>query len=53
LIPIESFENSYGKECQLWRGTLNGIRIFYLEHFINVVNREDTLDQIGKIVRAA
>jgi hypothetical protein len=53
LISIDYVENSYRQKCQLWEGTLNGTRILYLEHFINVVNRMDTLDQIGKVLRAA
>lgn len=44
--------NSYGRDCRLFGGTLKNtsIPVYYLEHFINVVNRNASLKQINEYV---
>ena len=46
LMAILQLENSRGQPCQLHSGQLAGtaIPVYYLEHCINVVNRNTTLE---------
>ncbi|GEM_PF-2235390 len=52
LVLIRSVRTR-NNQCGLWQGTLQDIRMFYLEHFINNANSNATLNEIGGIVRSA
>jgi hypothetical protein len=52
LKTVLRLENSRHKACELFEGQLKGTTIFlyYLEHFINVVNQNSTLERINRYV---
>ena len=52
LKTVLQLENSRHKACELSQGQLKGttIPLYYLEHFINVVNQNSTLERINRYV---
>lgn len=52
LKMVLQLENSRHKTCKLLEGHLKGttIPLYYLEHFINVVNQNSTLERINRYV---
>jgi hypothetical protein len=52
LKTVLQLENTQHKPCKLLEGNLKGtaIPLYYLEHFINVVNQNSTLERISRYV---
>lgn len=52
LAPVMELVNSRHQPCRLFTGKLAGtsISVYYLEHFINVVNQNTTLERINRFV---
>lgn len=52
LVSALELKNSYGKKCRLFEGKLTDTttHVYYLEHFINIVNRNSTLEKINRYI---
>lgn len=52
LKPVMQLTNSRRQPCQFFQGRLAGTAIpfYYLEHFINVVNQNTTLERINRFI---
>jgi len=52
LTPALQLENSRHQPCRLFQGVFTGttIPLYYLEHFINIVNQNTTLERINAFV---
>lgn len=55
LQSVMQLENSRGQRCALWEGDFltTTIPVYYLEHFINVVNQNSTLACIHQYIAQA
>lgn len=55
LQSVMQLENSRGQRCAFWAGRFlnTTIPVYYLEHFINVVNQNSTLARIHQYIEQA